>query len=137
MITKVNSSDVNFKGFSYDKNCFFSEKQIHTIKDIKNKLGDNAHQQDYFISSGAVIDTVALWKFDNKNKKTYIGAYDDKTIFNIEDCEKGISCSNSNIRKFAGFAIGVATLLASALLIGKFTQASAVNNVKTTINVLK
>ena len=137
MITKINYNNTTFKGFIYDKNCFFSEKQIRTIKDIHNKLGDNVHQQDYFVSSGAVIDTVALWKYDNKKKKSYIGAYDDKTIFNVKDCENGIKSSNGNVKKIAGIAVAIATILASALFISKSTQSSAVNNVKAPLNILK
>ena len=95
MINNINS--VNFKGIVYGGLRDFSESQIKVADDIKTKLGKTAEKNDFLIKALAddIVELSEVYNVKkvgtgiNKeiqySKGVYIGKYDEKHPFELED----------------------------------------------------
>ena len=122
MINAVNN--INFKGILYGGHRDFSEPQKKVADDIKTKLGKKAEKNDFLIKALAddIVELSEVYNVKkvgtgiNKeieySKGVYIGKYDEKHPFELEDYNYAVK------EKAKGFR---ALMFLALVYVGTFT----------------
>ena len=123
MINNINS--VNFKGIVYGGHRDFSESQKKVANDIQTKLGKKAEKNDFLIKALAddIVELSEVYNVKkvgtgiNKeiqySKVVYIGKYDEKHPFELEDYNYALKNKAKDFKAIMLLAlVYVATFLA-------------------------
>ena len=123
MINAVNN--INFKGILYGGHRDFSEPQKKVADDIKTKLGKKAEKNDFLIKALAddIVELSEVYNVKkvgtgiNKeiqySKGVYIGKYDEKHPFELEDYNYALKEKANDFKAIMLLAlVYVATVLA-------------------------
>lgn len=143
MISPININQNSFKGFYSKTGDKFSPNQYMVAKNIKKTLGDKTKTQDFVVTSGAIKDSVELWKVDGLsigtsrqdeleylwNEGEFVGVYSKEAPFKIKDLDKKKSYSEGIITGISIGIIATAILLACAKI--SKPAKNIINSVKT------
>lgn len=143
MIQPVSNQNANFKGFYSKAGDKFTPNQYIVAKDIKSKLGNLVKNENFMISTGAIKDSVGLWKVKglttgniNKNEielqwkeADFIGTYSKEAPFKLKDLERKKDYAEGII---TGICLGIITT-AILIVCGTLSKSNknTVNKIKT------
>ena len=127
MIRPISINKTSFQGFYSKQGEKYTPTQYFVAKDIKTKLANKAKTDDFLVSTGAIKDSVELWKVKGLvagdinedelelswKEAEFIGAYSKEAPFKLNDLDK----KQSNAKDFVtGIFAGIGLTLAACAL---------------------